>query len=341
MTEIVLAVLFGPLLWLIGAIVFDGVHWVLHLLLRSRVALLRGLAWPHAVHHRWIDRNLDTNCDLQSANVWCHIVPEYVTQLVVTAAVAWLLPLPFAAVLGALQTLVFLGILRTRGRDINHRPVARVDAHPAGWLTPPSYHLLHHAWPDAHFSSYTKAVDRLVGGGAQIAERRFAWVGPDSALGTALRRAVEAAGGVTVAPEPLGDVDVLVLLDPEAPLAGPVEPFLTATRGRQLPPEVWALRSDAADPVARHYRDDVRVCFRTLHVAESERGGPAAARRALWRIRRDAHYVDLERPWSLSSVRRFLRTSPEPPAGAELVHHRLQLASKAQGRGIEGLRRLR
>ncbi len=79
MLEVALAVLFGPLLWLLGAVLFDAVHWVLHLMLRSRWRLLRALAWPHAVHHAWIDRRLETNERLRSANIWCHIVPEYLT----------------------------------------------------------------------------------------------------------------------------------------------------------------------------------------------------------------------------------------------------------------------
>lgn len=327
MGEILLAILAGPPLWLAGAIVFDGVHWVLHGMLRSRSALLRRLARPHGVHHEWIDRDLNTNWALQSANTWCHIVPEYATQLVFTGLVALALPLPFTAVLLVLQTAVFLGILAARGRDVNHRPAARIDAHPPGWRTPPSYHALHHAWPDAHFSSYTKLVDRIVGGGVQIEGRRFGWQGPDSALAAALRARVERAGGRTASRE---EPDVLVLLDPVAALDGPAEAFIGATRDRQLPPEIWALRASGADAVARYYRDDVRVVFRTLVVPAGDLS-PAAAeravRRALFWIRRDAHFVWLEQPLVLAAFRRFLRTGPRSPAGATPVRHRLELAA--------------
>ncbi len=293
--EWLLAVLFGPVLWLAGAIVFDGVHWVLHGMLRSRRAWLRALARPHGVHHEWIDRDLETHWDLRDANVWCHIVPEYLTQLVFTGAVALVLPLPFAVVLGTLQTAVFLGILAYGGRDVNHRPAARIDAHPPGWLTPPAYHALHHAWPDAYFSSYTKLVDRLVGGCAQIAERRFGWRGPDSALAAALRGEVERAGGRSATSPDLGAVDVLVLLDPSRPVEAEVEAFIEATRDRRLPPEVWALRSSPEDAVARRYvSDDVRVCFRAIvapRTALAPDAARRAARRALFWIRRDAHFA--------------------------------------------------
>ena len=328
MIPTLLALLLVPLLWLAGAILFDGVHWALHVMQRSRLALLQSVARPHEVHHEWIDRNLVTNLDRQSANIWCHIVPEYLTQLFFTALVAWVLPLAFALVLFVLQTAVFLGILHFRGLDLNHRPTARIDAHPAGWRTPPSYHLLHHAWPNAYFSSYTKLVDRLVGGGAEIAERRYRFQGPAHALGTALRREVEALGGTEV--EDAEEADVLVLLDEAAPLDEPVESFLTATRERQLPPEVWALRPSRNDAKARHYRDDVRVCFRTLWTGDESPVDPQrAARRALFWVRRDAHFVALQERFGWGAMRRFLRTEPEAPRGAERVRHRLELAPDA------------
>jgi hypothetical protein len=328
-TETLLAILLGPALWLAGAVVFDGVHWVLHLMLRSDSAWLQRLAWPHQVHHRWIDRELETNWELQSANVWCHVIPEYLTQLAFTALVALVLPVPFAVVLAVLQTAVFLGMLYFRGRDVNHRPAARIDAHPPGWLTPPSYHALHHVWPDAYFSAYTKLVDRVVGGGCAIAERRFGWLGPESALGTALRTEVERAGAlVECDPTDLRDVDVLVLLDPLAPLDSLVEPFIEATRNRQLPPEVWALRADGEDPLARHYLTDARVTFRALLVPGEALSAPAA-RRALFWIRRDAHFVAPGASLGLTALRRFLRTVPVVPATARVVRHRLEFAARA------------
>lgn len=334
MIEILLAILLGPLLWLAGAIVFDGVHWALHRMLRSRSSLLRALARPHAVHHEWIDRGLVTHWELQSSNVWCHIVPEYATQLAFTALVALMLPLPFAVVLAGLQTVVFLGILGARGRDVNHRPVERIDAHPAGWTTPPSYHALHHVWPDAHFSAYSKVVDWIVGGGTQIAGRRFAWAGSDSAIAVALRAEVERLGGVVASdPSATEGCDVLVLVDPTASLAPLVEALIERTRARQLPPEVWALRADAADPVARHYVNDRRVSFRTLLVPAASdlpaRAAQSAARRALFWIRRDAHFAAVGERVGWSALRRFRRTAPVAPEGARPVRHRMEYVASA------------
>lgn len=325
---ILLATFLSPLLWLVGAIGFDGVHWLLHRMLRSRYGWARWLATPHAVHHAWIDRKLATNWELQSANVWCHIVPEYLTQLVFSGLVLVVLPPPFAGVLVLLQTVVFLGILSARGRDVNHRPAARIDAHPMGWRTPPAYHALHHVWPDAYFSAYTKVVDRIVGGGTQIAERRFAWDGRDSMLGDALRKEVEGQLGRSVPScEGWSDADVLVLLDAASPLAIPVEAFIEATRDRQLPPEVWALRARADDPVARHYENDIRVTFRTLLVPGSVstvNAASRAARRAIFWLRRDAHFLDTGSRFGVAALRKFRRTSPVSPPGVEIVRHRIE-----------------
>lgn len=320
--EIGLAVVVGPALWLAGAIFFDFVHWVLHRMLSSRRALLRALAWPHAVHHEWIDRNLEVCWENQTRNVWCHIVPEYVTQLAFAAALAWLLPAPFVVVLVALQTLVFAGILRARGLDANHRPIEWLDAYRPGFATPPAYHALHHVYPDAYFSAYTKAIDWLVGGGTQLAGRRFAFSGGDTLFARALAEELRRAGGVgfaELAPEDdeaLRAVDVQVLCDPEQPVAPAVERFIEATRERRLPPEVWAVHERPDDPVARGYHRDVRVNYRTLLVPAAERRDPLAAARAaataVSRIRRGFNLVSSgPLPRAVAAWWRFRRAAPE------------------------------
>ena len=53
-----LEVLAAVPLWVAGTVFFDGVHWVLHGFLGSRWRLLRWIAWPHSVHHVWLDSDL-------------------------------------------------------------------------------------------------------------------------------------------------------------------------------------------------------------------------------------------------------------------------------------------
>ena len=128
-------------------------------------------------------------------------------------------------------------------------------------------------------------------------------------------------------------MDILVLLDPTAPLDACVERFIEKTRDRQLPPEVWALRANGEDPVARHYLTDVRVTFRTLLVPDNVPSAAAArraVRRALFWIRRDAHFVAVGNPWDLSAFLRFRHTQPVEPEGAERVRHRLEFTANTQ-----------
>src|SRR5262245_55275119 len=204
-------------LWVAGTVVFDGTHWLLHLFLRSRSPLLRLLAWPHGVHHRFLDAQLAIRPEYRRRNVWCHLVPEYLTQLAWSAAMlAWL---PLAVVLGCAiwQTSLFALVLGFRGLDPNHRPVEILDAYRPSVLCSPAYHALHHVYPDAYWSAYTKVVDWIVGGGTCLAHRRFALAGGETPYGQALLATLAFAGVADVrvvrTPDPamLAITDVLVL----------------------------------------------------------------------------------------------------------------------------------
>jgi len=338
--SIVLALGLGPVLWLAGAIAFDFVHFVLHAMLRSRWRLLRALAWPHRVHHRWIDRELVVHFEYQRRNIWCHIVPEYLTQLAFTGGVAWLLPLPFAAVLAGLQTVVFLSILRERGLDLNHRPIELLDAYRPGFMTPPAYHALHHVHPDAYFSAYTKLVDVLVRGAALLRGRRIVLHRATGPFGQALDEALRAHGVrdiervESIDAVALPAADVLVLCDPRTDEVPILEAFIDATRTRKLPPEAWVVHPRSDDATARHYLDDVRIHYRTLLVPEPDAlsAGQAAtaARRVLGRILRGFHYVSTEPLRSeFRGRRRFRATPPARPERARPVRHRSELLETA------------
>lgn len=320
------------LLWAAGAVAFDAVHWLLHRMLRSRVGVIRALAWPHAVHHRWLDRTLTIRWEQQIPNVWCHLVPEYLTQLAFSAAAALVAPLPVVVGCVGLQTTIFVGMLAYRGLDINHRGVVILDAFRPSVLALPAYHALHHVYPDAYFSAYGKLVDWVVGGGIWLRGRRVAIVGPPHAFARALARELQAAGAVLAEPGDLAHLDVLVLADPAADAAEHVEPFIRMTRARQLPPEAWVVRDRADDGVARHYHDDVRVIHRTLVVPDGAAlGGPGAARMArtaMCFIRRGACFVPTR--WSLGAWRDFAvfrRTPAAAPPGATLAPTRAALAT--------------
>jgi len=337
--DIALLIVGSIALWCVGTVVFDGVHWVLHGMLRSRWRAIRALAWPHAVHHEWLDRSLHTRWENQTRNVWCHLVPEYLTQAAFTGLASFVLPR--AVVLGCLtlQTVVFLALLSYKGLDINHREIEMLDAYPPSWLAYPAYHALHHVYPDGYFSAYGKLVDWVVGGGTYLRGRRFALHGARTPFGQALRDAIEREGvGAIVAVdtvdrEALRVADVLVLCDPSAPEAPLVETFVNSTRSRQLPPEVWSVHAGPEDALARHYYRDVRVLYRTIVVPPSaglnEETAQSAARRALFFIRRGFNYVPTAlgpgAVGALRDFRRFRRTAAAPPAGVPRIRTRAEL----------------
>ncbi len=322
------ALLLGPLLWLVGAWVFDGVHWLLHVMLRSRSRWLRALAWPHAVHHEWIGADLQPRMEWQLANVFCHIVPEFLTQLAFTGVVALLLPGPWVTVLLVLQAAIFLYILSCRGLDPNHRPIALLDAHPPGLQPLPPYHALHHVHPDAHYSSYTKLVDWLVGGGIPPAGRRLVTRGEGGELARALLAGLRGQG-VAQGGEP-ADAEVLLLLDPDADPSPEIEALARATRERLLPPEVWCLRT-RPDAALRHYLRDPRVQLRILMAVP---GVPpeAAARHGLRWMRRGFHVVPMA-PWwkGLRAWHASRRTPAVAPPEAPRVCSRSEWAASFGG----------
>ena len=158
-TEALIALGLGIFLLLIASLTFDVVHVCLHQFSSSRWPLLRWIGGLHSVHHEFLDRNLRIHEDRITANVWCHVIPEYVVQVTVTACLGALLQLPLLAIiLGVtLETLVFLLIMKpTPGFDVNHRHVDRLKAYRPLYFCVPEYHLLHHVYPDAYFGSWIK-----------------------------------------------------------------------------------------------------------------------------------------------------------------------------------------
>jgi len=246
-------------LFLAGTVVFDAIHWLLHRLMGSRVGVLRAVGGLHATHHRFLDRELRIHDELLRANLLRHVIPEYLTHLAVSACALLLLPAAVVLPVVAAQTLVFLFILRSGGKDVNHRGIEVLRAYRPMYFCAPAYHALHHVHPDAYFSSWIKTLDHLLGTGLSLEGRRVTISGADGPFGAEFARLVSASGVKEVRPldEParrdaqLRETDVLVLCGtprgdgaPEAdgePMVELVERFAQASAGRRFPVEVWAL----------------------------------------------------------------------------------------------------
>ena len=257
--------------------------------------------------------------------------------------VALLLPLPFAIVLATFQTLVFLLTLYYGGLDINHRPIAMLDAYRPGLfvpIAPPAYHALHHVYPDAYYSAYTKLIDILVAGGTQLRSRRAVIQHARGPFGRALGEVLRGQGVAVIdSDEPLDhamlrETDILVLCDPGSDEVPVLESFIDATQAHQLPPEAWVVHTRSEDPTARHYLDDVRINYRILVVPDadllSENRAALAARRVVSQVCRGFHYVSTATiPEVLRGRRRFHTTQPVPPQRARRVRHRSELLTAA------------
>jgi hypothetical protein len=269
-TSIAVLVVQVILLFLASTVVFDIVHYVLHVFSDSRFVLLRRIGNLHAAHHAFLDRDLEINDEFLRANIFRHVIPEFLTQASFSVALLWILPpVPVFAVL-AIQLLVFLGILACRGKDVNHKPISILRAYRPTFFCLPPYHALHHVSPDAHFSSWIKLFDHVAGKGVSFEGRRVAITGAASPFGAALRELLERHGVKEIAAlEPgrdfdlpdvsrlgpvLRDADILILAHGgtrETAMAANCDSFVAAielfketARDRKLPIEVWALGSE-------------------------------------------------------------------------------------------------
>ena len=326
------------LLFLASTVVFDVVHWLLHVLARSRVKVLQAVGALHDVHHRFLDEELRLHRELIRANITHHVIPEFVTQISVSLVLLALLPTRVVVGTILLQALIFLLILRARGMDINHKEIALLRAYRPLYFCVPAYHALHHVWPEAYFSSWVKTLDHVLGSGVWLAGRRVAMVGSGSEFGAALRGLVEVrgvrgieeigaseAGATTTGQEldaRLQEFDVLVVADVGAAggtedAAALVERFREATRGRKVPAEVWAVALEAERDFAaygRRYFFDPRLIYRHVVVPAPSADPQRVARRALFWILRGFNYVPAKAsPRALLSFlhfRFFLRPAP-------------------------------
>lgn len=329
MSTVALFLPIAILAFLASTLVFDVVHWLLHRFAESRRPMLRRLGDLHLTHHRFLDRNLCVHPEEIANNLRRHVVPEYLTQLATSAALLFVLPTPPVLLCAAMQTGLFLWILRERGMDVNHRGFDVLPAYRPHYFCLPEYHALHHVHPQCHYSSWIKTLDHALGTGAQIRGRQVLLTGGGHAFAEALARRLEVAGAELEVVRDGGAawlarqgtaarlraLDVLILTHglggaPASDYVRWIERFCAASAGRKLPAEVWAtgstreLDDDAGGGFLRHaraYLHDPRVIYRQLLLPDERSVASALdlnaarllARRALRGARRGQSYIPL------------------------------------------------
>jgi len=267
--DILLLAVQGAIIFVASTFIFDALHFLLHKWAKSPIPLLRTFSSWHNVHHKFLDEKMNINPEWVRANFWAHLVPEFATSVLGT--VVFYLVFHWIAVTAVLAVHVwmFISRLREEGIDYNHMAMDRLSGQVSAFSVNPSYHALHHIYPDNFYSSYFNVFDLVFGTSCKIRKRRFLVTGAGGAFGAALVEKLRDMGaivetaksGVDYGPgdyermrEKLERADVLVLAHGaksedcwNANFQTPtdlIDLFIDVGRHRLTPPEVWGLGSE-------------------------------------------------------------------------------------------------
>lgn len=266
---IVIFLLQAALVFIVSTALFDTLHWILHKWENSRFPLLRTFSSWHWVHHKFLGLDMQVNPAYARANIWFHILPEYLTSMAGTLLFLFVFPWPVVAAVGALRTVMLVMTLREEGLDYNHMSMDRVGGQQNMLWVDNNYHAMHHVYPHNFFSSFTNVFDLVAGTSCQIEGRRFLITGASGAFGSAMVEKLTSLGGVvetaksgvdftagnyTAMREKLERADVLVLAHGaktedcwnanHVTFCDLIELFTELGKTRLTPPEVWALGSE-------------------------------------------------------------------------------------------------
>jgi hypothetical protein len=263
-------VLQSAIVLLASMFAFDVLHYFLHRWKKSRFRLLRRFARMHDVHHRFLTPRLRIDPRYRWANLWCHVVPEFVTALATTTAFLLVFPwYPVAAIL-IVRLIMFVVTIKEEGMDFNHMAMDRVSGDQGLWFVSPRYHAMHHVYPNNYYSSTFNVFDLLFGTTCEFRKRTFLVTGASGAFGSEMVKRIKELGGkVEIAkfgPDyTAGDyeriipklkrADVLVLAHGAKrndcwnanyrTFVDLIERFIEIGKERLVAPEVWALGSEA------------------------------------------------------------------------------------------------
>jgi hypothetical protein len=267
--DIVIFLLQALLVFIVSTALFDALHWTLHKWESSTVPLLRKFSSWHWVHHKFLGLDMQINPAYARANIWFHILPEYLTSMAGTLIFLVIFPWPVIAAVAALRTVMLVMTLREEGLDYNHMSMDRVGGQQNMLWVDNNYHAMHHVYPHNFFSSFANIFDLIFGTSCQIEGRRFLVTGASGAFGSAMVDRLTRLGGVVETAksgtdfspgdyagmrEKLERADVLILSHGaktddcwnanNITFRDLTELFTEIGQTRLTPPEVWALGSE-------------------------------------------------------------------------------------------------
>ena len=267
--DIIIFLLQAALVFVVSTVLFDALHWTLHKWESSPIPLLRTLSSWHWVHHKFLGLDMQINPAYARANIWFHILPEYLTSMAGTLIFLVVFPWPVIAAVAAIRTVMRVFTLREDGLDYNHMAMDRVGGQQGLLWVDNNYHAMHHVYPHNFFSSFANVFDLIAGTTCQIEGRRFLVTGVGGAFGSAMVAKLTKLGGIVETAksgadfkagdyaamrEKLERADVLILAHGAksddcwnanyVTFRDLTELFADIGKARLAPPEVWALGSE-------------------------------------------------------------------------------------------------
>jgi len=194
--EIFVFLLQAVFVFVVSTALFDALHWTLHKWENSSVPLLRKFSSWHWVHHKFLGLDMQINPTYARANIWYHILPEYLTSMAGTLIFLPILPWPPIAAVAVVRTFMLVMTLREEGLDYNHMSMDRVGGQQGLLWVDNNYHAMHHVYPHNFFSSFANIFDLIAGTTCQIQGRKFLITGASGAFGSAMVEKLESAGGI-------------------------------------------------------------------------------------------------------------------------------------------------
>lgn len=267
--DIIVFLMQAALVFVVSTALFDALHWTLHKWEGSRIPLLRRFSSWHWVHHKFLGLDMQINPAYARANIWFHILPEYLTSIAGTVVFLLVFPWPPIAAVAAIRTVMLVMTLREEGLDYNHMSMDRVGGQQGLLWVDNNYHAMHHVYPHNFFSSFANVFDLIAGTTCQIEGRRFLVTGASGALGAAMVEKLTQLGGVVETAksgadfsagnyaamrDKLARADVLLLAHGAKTddcwnanyitFRDLTDLFTDIGKPRLAPPEVWALGSE-------------------------------------------------------------------------------------------------
>lgn len=331
--------------------VFDAVHYMLHRWRHSRFSLFRVFASWHQVHHDFLDKQMQVHPELKWRNIWAHLVPEFATSILGTIPFLLIFDPWAVAAICALHIVLFVFRVKEEGVDAYHMSMERLRGARGALVVTPAYHAMHHINPMAFYSSFLNIFDMIFGTALNVRGHRVLITGASGAFGSRMREALMSMGAKAVDTVslahmtdeeidalPVDGYDLLVmahgLKDDDSPdsvwranYAVPIrlgERLIAAGRERLVPPEIWAVGSEAevfgdsdyaaskrefADYAADRWFHSEDVTYR--HIV------PSAFTSKMGRGLMDARVAVA---WSLFLIRRGFRYIPVTYTGIALLN---------------------